>query len=226
MTTLSLSRLLVWFSPAFPIGAFAFSHGLEWAIEAGDIRDRASLEAWLAGLLRQGSGWSDAALFAAAYRAAERGDRKRLREAAELAVALQPSKERRLEATMQGDAFVKAVETAWPNAGLALLQAAVEPPHALAIAAGAASAGAQVPREDALRAFLTGFCQNLVSAAVRLAPIGQSDGLRVLAALEPAIATVAERAARSSLRDVGGLAFGSDIASMRHETQMTRLFRS
>jgi urease accessory protein len=222
----SLARLLLWFSPAFPIGAFSFSHGLEWAVEAGDIADRDGLQAWLEGLVRQGSGWSDAVVFAACHGAAEAGSLPRLRAAAEFAVALQPTKERRLEATMQGDAFVKAVETAWENRGLALLRAACDPPYALAAAAGAAAGGAGFQRETALRAFLTGFCQNLVSAAVRLAPIGQSDGLRVLAALEPAIAETADAAARSSLRDAGGLAFRSDIASMRHETQITRLFRS
>jgi urease accessory protein len=223
---MTLSRLLVWFSPAFPIGAFSFSHGLEWAVEAGDITDRESLRDWLAALVGQGSGWSDAVLFAVSHRAVEANDLKRLRQATELAIALQPSKERRLEATMQGAAFVKAIETAWENDGLALLRAATAPPRALSVAAGAAAAGAGIEREEAVQAFLTGFCQNLVSAAVRLAPIGQSDGLRVLAALEPVIADAARRASRAGLKDLGGLAFRSDIASMRHETQMTRLFRS
>lgn len=223
---MTLSRLLTWFSPAFPIGAFSFSHGLEWAVEAGDIHDRESLRSWLAALLELGSGWTDAVLFAEAHRAVDMGHARRLAAVAELAVALQPSRERRLEATMQGDAFVKAVETGWPNAGLALLREAASAPFALSVAAGAASAGAGVVRIDALTAFLTGFCQNLVSAAVRLAPIGQSDGLIVMAALEPVIAATAGRAAKSRLADVGGLAFRSDIASMRHETQMTRLFRS
>jgi urease accessory protein len=223
---MTLSRLLVWFSPAFPIGAFSFSHGLEWAVEAGDIADRDSLEQWLAALLTHGSGWSDAVLFSVAHRAVQTGKPKTLRDVAELAIALQPSKERRLEATMQGDAFVKAVETGWENKGLAFLRQSMQPPHALCVAAASAAAGAGIERTEALQAYLTGFCQNLVSAAVRLAPIGQSDGLRVLAALEPVIATTARRAARASLKDVGGLAFRSDIASMRHETQMTRLFRS
>ncbi len=223
---MTASRLLIWFSPAFPIGAFSFSHGLEWAVEAGDVADRESLEAWLRVLVAMGSGWTDAVLFAEAHRAAGAKSLRRLAGAAELAVALQTSKERRLEATMQGDAFVKAVETAWPNPGLALLHAARPPPHALAVAAGAATAGADIALPDAAHAFLTCFCQNLVSAAVRLAPIGQSDGLKVLAALEPAIADAARRAARSRLGDAGGIALRSDIASMRHETQMTRLFRS
>jgi urease accessory protein len=223
---MSLSRLLTWFSPAFPIGAFSFSHGLEWAVEAGDVHDRESLREWLSALLELGSGWADAVLFAETHRAVEAKSLKRLATVAELAVALQPSRERRLEATMQGDAFVKAVETGWPNPGLALLRDAASPPYALAIAAGAASAGAEIERIEALTAFLTGFCQNLVSAAVRLAPIGQSDGLMAMAALENIIATTAKRANRATLRDVGGMALRSDTASMRHETQMTRLFRS
>jgi urease accessory protein len=225
-TSMSIERLLVWFSPAFPIGAFSFSHGLEWAVEAGDISDRDSLERWLGSLIRHGSGWTDAVLFSVAHRAIETSNAKRLREAAELAIALQPSKERRLEATMQGDAFVKAVETAWANTGLDTVRLTAPPPFALCIAAACASAGAGIAREAAVTAFLTVFAQNLVSAAVRLAPIGQSDGLRVLAALEPIIAAAARKAAGSTLKDAGGLAFRSDIASMRHETQMTRLFRS
>jgi urease accessory protein len=225
-TSMSIERLLVWFSPSFPIGAFSFSHGLEWAVEADDITDRESLERWLSALIQRGSGWTDAVLFSVAHRAVEAKTPKRLKEAAELAIALQPSKERRLEATMQGDAFVKAVETAWTNTGLETLRQTTAPPFALCIAAACASAGASIAREASITAFLTVFAQNLVSSAVRLAPIGQSDGLRVLAALEPVIAATARKAARASLKDVGGLAFRSDIASMRHETQMTRLFRS
>jgi urease accessory protein len=226
MTASSVPRLLTWFSPAFPIGAFAFSHGLEWAVEAGDVHDGESLRAWLAALIDLGSGWTDAVLCAEAHRAAEAGSGRRLAAVNELAIALQPSRERRLEATMQGDAFVRSVQAAWPNPGLDLLAAAARSPHALTVAAGAATAGAGVSREEALVAFLTCFCQNLVSAAVRLAPIGQTDGLAVMAALEPVVAAAARRAARSRLRDIGGLALRSDIASMRHETQTTRLFRS
>jgi urease accessory protein len=223
---MAIARLLTWFSPAFPIGAFSFSHGLEWAVEAGDVHDRASLHRWIETLVLTGSGWSDAVLFANAHRAVIACDKLLLAEAAELAVALQPSRERRLEATMQGDAFIRAVAAGWQNDGIALLQEAAEPPFALAIAAGAATAGERVPAEDALTGFLTGFAQNLVSAAVRLAPIGQSDGLAVMAALEQSIARTAAQAAGAALTEVGGLAIRSDIASMRHETQMTRLFRS
>jgi urease accessory protein len=224
-STAGLSRALVWFAPTFPTGAFSFSHGLEWAVEAGDVRDRDSLADWLGSVLRHGGGWSDAVLLAAAYRAA-RGDKAGLEEVAELALALQPSRERRLESTVQGEAFLKAVETGWPTAAVAFLRGPGAGPVALPVAVGASAAGAGMSLEASLVAFLTGFCANFVSAAIRLAPIGQSDGLRVLATLEPAIAAIASRAAAATLADLGTSAMRSDIASMHHETQTTRLFRS
>src|SRR5215204_3017605 len=189
-----LSRALVWFSPSITTGAFGFSHGPEWAVEAGDVQDRDSLADWLGSVLRHGGGWSDAVLLAAAYRAAAAGDGAGLREVAELAVALQPSRERHLESTVQGEAFLKAVETGWPNEAVAFLRGLGEQPVALPVAVGTSAAGAGISLDASLAAFLTGLCANLVSAAIRLAPIGQSDGLRVLASLEPAIASIASRA--------------------------------
>ncbi len=221
-----LSRLVVWFSPTFPTGAFSFSHGLEWAVEAGDVFNRASLEAWIGGVLSHGAGWSDAVLIAAAHRAAEAGDEADLAEIAALALALQPSRERRLESTVQGEAFLKAVETGWASEATERLRRASHGSIPLPVAIGAAAAGEGLPAEATIAAALTGFSANLVSSAVRLAPIGQSDGLRVLSALEPLIARLATRAATAPLSALGACAFRSDIASMRHETQETRLFRS
>lgn len=220
------ARLLIWFSPAFPIGAFSFSHGLEWAVEAGDIANARDLTDWLDTLLSTGSGWTDAVLFAHAHRAASARDASTLAEVSELAIALQPSRERRLEATMQGEAFVRAITAAWPKANSMLRPQPDGQAIALAVAAGMATADAGYPLSLSLQAYLTGFAQNLVSAAIRLAPIGQTDGLRVLAALEGRIRETALSAASADLSKVGGLAARSDIASMRHETQMTRLFRS
>ena len=220
------SRLVLWFSPGFPTGAFGFSHGLEWAVEAGDVSNGADLTDWIAALMEQGGGWSDAVLVVLSYRAARAKDGAALAELAELALALQPSKERRLETSVQGDAFLKAVETGWPNEAVSRLRAASPGPCALPVAAGTASAGANLPLAASLSAFLSAFAASLVSAAIRLAPIGQSDGLRVLAALEPLIARMAARASQADLDDIGTFAIRSDIASMRHETQFTRLFRS
>jgi urease accessory protein len=220
------SRLLVWFSPGFPTGAFGFSHGLEWAVEAGDVFDRETLSRWIGGVLDHGGAWSDAVIAAAAYRAVEARDADGLREIMAFALALPPSRERRLETIVQGDAFARAVETGWPNAGIAFLRKEADGPIPLPVAIGAAAAGDALDLESTLAACLTGFSANLVSAAIRLAPIGQSDGLRVVADLEPAIARLATRAALSTIDDVGTCAFRSDIAAMRHETQTTRLFRS
>jgi urease accessory protein len=219
------SRLLLWFSPSFPTGAFAYSHGLEWAVEAGDVTDRGSLTDWVGAILEHGAGSSDAVLLAASHRAVLDHDEAGLAEIAELALALQPSLERRSETVVQGEAFLRAVRSGWPDIGAALPSAA-NGPVALAIAVGTASGAAGLALEPVLTAFLTGFAQNLVSAAIRLAPIGQSDGVRVLAALEPVIAKVAGAAAVGSLADLGTFALRADIASMRHETQTTRLFRS
>jgi urease accessory protein len=218
--------LLVWFSPAFPVGAFAYSHGLEWAHEAGDVTDAGGLEGWLADLLGQGSARNDAILFAEAYRAAGAEDGSRLRGVAELAVALAGSAERRLETTQQGNAFVTAVAKTWPCDAVRLLAEAWPGPVAYPVAAGVAAAGHRISLGSALEAFALGFVANLVSAAVRLGAVGQTDGQRVTAALVPAVRDLAAKAAELTLEDLGGAAFRSDLAALRHETQYTRLFRS
>ena len=109
----SLLPLLLWLSPGFPVGAFAYSHGLEWAVEAGDISDAKSLGGWLVELLLFGSPRNDAILFAESFRAAEAADWSALIDVNALGVALNASAERRLETTAQGAAFVSAARAAW-----------------------------------------------------------------------------------------------------------------
>lgn len=219
----ALQKLLLWLSPAFPVGSYAYSHGLEWAIEDSSVTTSDALGEWLAAILQHGAGRSDAILLAHAWRA--RG--LALREIAELAAALQPSRERHLEATAQGAALLAAVASAWPSAALAAATAevgvvAVTYPVAIAIAAAAHG----VPLAATLTAYLTAFAANIVSAGVRVIPIGQSAGQKVIAALAPLIATIATAAQTASLDELGGAALRADIASMKHETQYTRLFRS
>lgn len=218
--------LLVWLSPGFPVGSFAYSHGLEWAVEAGDIGDAETCAAWLADLLEHGGAWSDAVLLAAAHRAIAGEDDGALREAAELAGALAPSLERRLETLKQGEAFLLAVRAAWPCAAFDRLARVWKGETAFPVAVGVASAGHGLALRPALEAYLVACISNLVSAAVRLIPLGQTDGTKIVARLAPLARDVAARLAQSTLDDVGGAAFRSDIASMRHETQYTRLFRS
>src|SRR5829696_1060074 len=175
--------LLVWLSPAFPVGAFAYSHGLEWAHEAGDVSDAATLQAWIADLLRSGAARNDAAIFVAAYRAAAERDAPALVKLAELALALATSAERRLETTAQGDAFAAAVANSWPCESIDLLKRAWPEPVAYPVAVAVTAAGHDIPLPEALEAFVLAFISNLVSAAVRLGMVGQSDGQRVIAAL-------------------------------------------
>jgi urease accessory protein len=218
--------LLVWLSPSFPVGAFAYSHGLEWAQEAGDVTDAATLQAWLDDLLAFGAARNDAVLFAEAWRAALGGDGPHLAEAAELGLALASSAERRLETVTQGDAFLIAVAKSWPCAAVETLRAAWDGPVAYPVAVGVAAAGHGIALGTALEGFALGFVANLVSAAVRLGIVGQTDGQRVIAALVPMVQDLARFAQTSTLDDLGGCAFRSDLASLHHETQYSRLFRS
>jgi urease accessory protein len=228
LSTAALQRLLAWLSPAFPVGGFSYSHGLEWAIEDGSVITPAGMKDWIGDVLHHGAGRSDAILFAHAWRATAGHDHGDLRDIAELAAALQPSRERHLEATAQGQAFLSTVAATWPNDAFdeaaAALDPEVPPTYAVAVAMAAACHG--VPLREAVIAFLGAFAANLISAGVRAIPIGQTDGQRTLAALSPLVTLVADAAMDAPLGEIGGVALRADIASMKHETQYTRLFRS
>ncbi len=217
---------MAWLSPAYPVGAFSYSSGIEWAVEAGDIKNAETLRDWLSAMLERGSGWCDAVFFVHAHHAASHSDATALCEIAELAATFAPSKERQLETTAQGRAFVEATRAAWPCATLDRLCRTWDGPIAYPVAVAAAANGHGIPCDIALHAFLHAVCANWISAGVRLIPLGQTDGQRVLAALEETAAATARRALASSLDDLGSATFRSDLASMRHETQYTRLFRS
>jgi urease accessory protein len=217
---------MAWLSPAYPVGAFSYSSGIEWAMEAGDIADTASFQRWLGAVIESGSAFCDAAFFVHAHRAAAADDANALRAVAELAAAFVPSKERHLETTAQGRAFVEATRAAWPCATLDRLAQAWNGPVAYSVAVGVTAAGHGIAIEPALSAYLHAVTANLISAGVRLIPLGQTEGQRLLAALEPVVAATVARALATPLDQIGGAAFRADIASMRHETQYTRLFRS
>ena len=220
MTTITdrrpLLNLLAWLSPAFPTGGFAYSHGLEWAVEAGDIKDGDTLHEWLTDVLAHGSGRSDTILLRHAHRSAT--DPVALRDIVSFATACAPARERRDEVLNQGRAFLLAVA---PWTATLLSDNA---PYSVAVGVAAGMHG--IPEDDTAAAFLQAFGTNLISAAVRLVPLGQTAGLRVLAALETVILATAAETKTATLDDVGGCAFRSDLAAMRHETQYTRLFRS
>jgi urease accessory protein len=222
----ALYRLMTWMSPSYPVGAFSYSGGIEWAVEAGDIRDAETLRAWLATMIRDGSVFCDAAMFCHAHRAVAGSDETTLAAVAELAAAFVGSRERFLETTAQGQAFRQITQAAWPTHALERLAAVWDGPLAYPVVVAAACAGHGIALDIALQAFLHGVVSNLVSAGVRLVPLGQTDGQRVLAGLEGAIAQAAERARVTAIDDIATATLRAEIAAMRHETQYTRLFRS
>ncbi len=222
-----LYRLLAWLSPAYPIGAFSYSHGVETAVEEGFIKDRASLVTWLQSVLLQGTGVVDGALFAAAWRAAEAEEWTSFDAIAERAAAWRGTSEMALESRQQGGSFLSITRTAWPHPALDAVHERLVGELSLPVAVALAAAVHGIALDRALEGYLHAFTANLISAAVRSVPLGQSDGQIALAALEPAVRQSTEAAlAKTSLDEVGTATPLLDWCSLRHETQYTRLFRS
>lgn len=201
-----------WLSPAFPTGAFAYSHGLEQVIARGEVRDAESLEAWLTELLCFGAGWQDAVLIALAL---EDGADLALINA--YAVALQPSRERLTEAEEQGAAFARVV---------AQITGRARPPRLLQVAVAEAARPLDLPPALVIAAYLQAFVTNLVTIAIRHVPLGQGEGHAVLARLLPRLPELAQDAGFARLENLGNSCFAADMAAMEHETKEVRLYRT
>jgi urease accessory protein len=212
MTDTGLLSLVQWLSPAFPVGGFAYSHGLEWAIHAGLIRDAASLSDWIGTVLAEGAGRSDAILLAHALR-----PDSDLTALAALAAALPASRERWVETMEQGAALTRTTNA---------LTGQDHPAMAYPVALGLAAQSLHLAPARVLALYLHAFASNLVQAGVRFVPLGQTEGQAVLAALHPAILRLADEAAAAPLDEIGSGAFGSDLAAMRHETMDVRIYRT
>lgn len=214
--------LFAWLSPSYPVGSYAYSHTLEWAVETGEVMDEASLIDWISDFMRLGAGRNDAILVCHSYRAVEGGDVDAFTDVNDLALALAPSAELHLETSQQGRSFLDATFAAWPSPRLIPVEGEVAFPAAIGMAAAAHG----VPLSAAVSAYLLTLVQTLVSAAIRSAPIGQTAGTRVCAAMAPVVNLLAEEALSLSLDDIGGATFRADLGSFHHENQYTRLFRS
>jgi urease accessory protein len=222
----ALYRLMTWLSPAFPVGAFSYSSGIEWAVEAGDITDAATLQDWLSSMLTDGPGFCDGVFLAHAHRAAACANDDMLREVAELSAAFAPSRERHLETTAQGRAFIEIARAAWNCDGLERLVAGYGGAITYPVAVGIVSAAHDLPLAATMHGFLHAVASNWISAGARLIPLGQTDSQRVLSALEAVVGATGARSLQAALDDLGGASFRVDLASMHHEIQYTRLFRS
>jgi urease accessory protein len=222
---LSSLRLLSWLSPSFPNGAYSYSHGLEWAVEAGHVHDRSSLVDWLEGDLCYGSGRNEAIFFTEAYRCAIDDERANLIKVAEVAAASRGTPEFALESSQQATACLNTLRQVWPDPVLDVFRE-IQVQPALAVVLGARTAMEGIPAAVALPAFLHSYVANLAIAGVRLIPLGQTDGQLAIAELEYAVLSASAKGACATLDDLGSAGFMVELASIAHETQYTRLFRS
>lgn len=222
----ALYRLLAWLSPGYPVGAYTYSHGLEFAVEAGLVVDRETACAWIADIVTHGAGYADTVFLAETHRAVIGRDTSRLAEVAEYAAAFNATRELALESQAQGQAFIEITARAWPTDALDTLRSAWDGPYAYPVAVGCAAAGHALALPETAIGYLQAFAANLISAAVRLVPLGQTDGQRITAAIEAPVLETAAYALSTRLDDVATASMIADICSMKHETQHTRLFRS
>ena len=225
----ALLRQQSWLSPAFPSGAYSYSHSIEWAVEAGYIHNRHSLVDWLEADLSYGSGRNEAIFFSQAWNFALENDRSQLCALAELAAAFRSTSEFALESSQQASASLATLQQVWPDQVLSWLANALHEHHillTLSVVLGIQSARQGVPLKLAMPAFLQSYLANLVAAALRLVPLGQTDGQFAIAELEEPVLVASSQAMRTTINDLGSATFIVDLSSMAHETQYTRLFRS
>ncbi|MFD3189002.1 urease accessory protein UreF [Sedimentitalea sp. HM32M-2] len=213
-TDADVLTLSQWFSPAYPVGGFAYSHGLEWAIDSGAVTDAERAGNWVCDVLRHGAGWNDSLFLIAAYRA---GSPAMVAKAEALCRATAASRERLQETCLQGQAFCRITSDIW-GGGL----------HDLTypVAVGRAARQLNLPLELTVQMYLQSFGANLAGAAMRLVPLGQTEGQAMIRDLAPLCRQIAGRALQSGLQDIGSTVFLADIAAMRHETQQSRIFRT
>ena len=210
-TDSKLITVMQWLSPAFPIGGFAYSHGLEWAINKGYVSNREELQNWVSDLLEYGSLKNDAILIKLVLKGSDP------KEINELALALCSASERLSETQLQGGAFCKIMREVW-----SLEMDELTLPIALALAAK----NENIDQNLVVPAYLHSFCSNLISVAMRLIPIGQTDGQKTLRELSPLISDSVRAVAKSDKDDLGSACFLSDVSAMQHEYLQPRVFKT
>ena len=210
-TDLKFMTVMQWMSPAFPIGAFAYSHGLEWAIDKDHVSNGEKLQKWITDLLEYGSLRTDAIFISLILRGHD------VRKMNELSMALCPAGERLLETKLQGSAFAKVIEDVWQQDIGEL---------SLPIAVALAAKNQSIEQDLILPAYLQAFCSNLISAAIRLIPIGQSEGQRIMFELYTTISDLVQTASESEIDDLNSACFFSDVSAMEHEYLQPRIFKT
>ena len=210
-TDVKFMTVMQWMSPAFPIGAFAYSHGLEWAIDKGHVNNGEKLQKWITDLLEYGSLRTDAISISLILRG---HDFKKMNE---LSMALCPARERLLETKLQGSAFAKIIEDVWQQDIGEL---------SLPVAVALAAKNQSIEQDLILPAYLQAFCSNLISVAIRLIPIGQTEGQRIMFELSSTISDLVQSASESEIDDLNSACFFSDVSAMEHEHLQPRIFKT
>lgn len=218
-----LIRLMSWFSPSMPTGAFAYSGGIEAAVHDGRVVTAEQLRDWIETNLTHGAVWNDAVLMAESSHCGCGRRDGNLREISDLAVGLAGSQARLDETLSLGRSFLHAAAL-WPEVAGAAKIAESDVPYP--VAAGWACGKAGIPLSRTVAAFLHGYVSAQLQAAIRLSVIGQFEAANLLAGFETVISAAADRASAATRDDLGSCAMLAEIAAMRHETLESRLFRS
>ena len=223
MSRLANLRLMQLISPSLPVGSFTYSQGVEWAVEAGWVKSADDLQRWLDELLKQAIATTDLPLLARLYDATLAEDWAQLSHYAELTLACRETAELRLEESNRGRALLGVLE----KLGLEIDTQAREVLRRCQLAGFAyASAEWQIPKTDMLNGYAWSWLENTCLSGVKIIPLGQSDGQRMLAELAVEVDAAIASALTLADDDIGAGSTALAIASSRHHYQYTRLFRS
>ncbi len=221
-----LTRLLQLASPALPVGAYSYSQGLEWAIEAGTVKDEASALRWMGDQLEWNIGRYEAPLLLRMMAAWSAGDDAAARELDERYLASRESAELRAETLQMGHSLRRLLDDLRQLPPVFVAQIAVPPAPTFMHVWSGLAANWQIAPRDALTAWLWSWAENQTIAALKAVPLGQAAGQRILLEIGARIPVVVERALDTPDENFSNFAPGFAIACARHETQYSRLFRS
>lgn len=225
--TLAFVRLQQLISPTLPVGAFTYSQGMEWAVEAGWLKTAAQVQDWLYNLMHDSLSWLELPLLIRLYRACEQQDQQQFSHYAALAIAGRETAELRREEEQRARALLTVLNKLPDSANWPLLQTWQAPLLQTALAGFALACQQwQIRLDKVLPAYVWGWLDNMVCVAVKLIPLGQTDGQTILFHLSEHISDICAKAQNVLDDDIGASTTALAIASSLHETQYCRLFRS
>tara|TARA_B100001248_G_scaffold129623_1_gene97190 strand:- start:147 stop:860 length:714 start_codon:yes stop_codon:yes gene_type:complete len=221
-----LHTVLTWFSPSYPIGSYAYSHGLEYAVEEGLVKDPQTLLGWIRDLLFFGTGYNDSIIINSIYDSVANDNCVEFDYISQIANAIKPTKEIALESYQQGVSFKNILMDVYSNSNLTFylnrLDDCITYPSVVGVAGGIF----EVEKKLLLHSYLHAFTSNILSAALRIMPIGQTEIQKIIFQMKGNVEEMTNKSLGLSLSDLGSSVFISDWASSKHQNQYTRLFRS